>query len=72
MKKNNDSIPFDCDEKYDLKNLEILTFLTGQQWLEKECNQLFEDLDYHMEKDQKERERVTENNKWIKQLRESL
>lgn len=60
----------DCDTSY-YKNKNI-EFLTGEEWKQKEIDGCLTDIEYHTIEHNKELERISQRNKWIKQLRESL
>ena len=67
-----ESIKFDCDVSYYMRNLLKLQLLTGEQYLEKKIAQSLKDILYHQEEYANEVRRVDNRNRWIKQLKESL
>ena len=70
IKQIEDSVKFDCDNSYHLKNQPVL--LSGEKWIEKRRAKLLKDLDYYFDENQKEIERNNGRNAWVKALRESL
>lgn len=64
------SIKFDDMEGYYNEHPAIL--LSGTDWLEKEEASTRQDITYHHEESQKEIDRTTSSNQWIKVLKDSL
>lgn len=65
------SIDFDCNEKYERKEADVL-HLTGEQWLSQELAKVKRDIAYEEDGWQEEQERVRKANEWIDQLVASL
>jgi hypothetical protein len=63
------TIDFDCDEKYHSKPT---TKLTAETWLLSKKADCIHDINYYKEQYEKEVERVSGRNKWVRQLRNSL
>ncbi len=73
----NTSLDFDCypadgENEYLLSLVKKLEGASVEEWLEEQKARCLKDISYHAEKFQEEIVRVGKNNKWVRQLRESL
>lgn len=64
------SIKFDCNVSYYTENPPVL--LTGEQWMGKVAEEAQRSLAYHRKEFEKEAERVSSRNAWVRALRDSL
>lgn len=63
-----ESIDFDCGKSYYTHPDK----LTGHQWRKNQIDKANRDIEYHTEERQKEIERVSNRNEWLRALRQSL
>lgn len=68
----NESIRFDCDTEYSLKQLQATQSKTAMQFYEEHVQSLERDVKYHEEEHEKATKRNDEANKWIMALYDSL
>lgn len=64
-----ESIKFDCDSRYYMTSTKRVT---GKQYYDNEIIRIKRDIAYYKEEHNKELERTSSRNKWIKSLRDSL
>jgi hypothetical protein len=69
IKQLKESIDFDCGVSY--YNKEVVKY-SPEEWLDIKINSCLRDIEYHTKENNAEIKRVTERNKWIKDLRNSL
>ncbi len=66
-----ESIEYDCSIEYNMEMLDEMD-IDVEKWKQEKIDRLTKDIKYHLDEDDKERERVAGRNQWLKQLRESL
>ena len=66
------SIVWDCSDDYYLSQVAEIKSLSLEQWFYLQLDTAQSDLDYYKEQWQEEQDRVDHNNRWVKQLKESL
>jgi hypothetical protein len=69
IKQLKESIDFDCSTSYYDKKV---TKYTPEEWLNIKICGCLRDIEYHTKENEAEIKRVSERNKWIKDLRDSL
>lgn len=63
-----ESINYDCSDYYDSTPVR----LTGEEWRREQLENAASSLEYHRDEREKEIKRTDANNKWLRQLRDSL